>query len=88
MLLLGAGHSGSGSSCHPWLVSKARSAVGWSGSCLDQQRVRVLPQMQVGQRRPLLALPRLARQQLRARVAPAGGGLGVGLAAPEVPDAS
>jgi Tn3 transposase DDE domain len=29
-----------------------------------------------------------ARQQLRARVAPAGGGLGVGLAAPEVTDAA
>jgi len=34
MLLLWAGHSGSGSSCHPWLVSQARSAVGWFGSCL------------------------------------------------------
>jgi DNA invertase Pin-like site-specific DNA recombinase len=34
VLLLWAGHSGSGSSCHPWLVSQARSAVGWSGSCL------------------------------------------------------
>jgi hypothetical protein len=27
--LLWAGHGGSGSSCHPWLVSQARSAVGW-----------------------------------------------------------
>jgi NAD(P)-dependent dehydrogenase (short-subunit alcohol dehydrogenase family) len=34
MLLLWAGHSGSASSCHPWLVSQARSAVGWFGSCL------------------------------------------------------
>ena len=35
MLLLWAGHSGSGSSCHPWLVrSQARSAVGWFGLCL------------------------------------------------------
>ena len=34
VLLLWAGHSGSGSSCHPWLVSQARSAVGWFGSCL------------------------------------------------------
>jgi hypothetical protein len=34
VLLLWAGHSGSGSSCHPWLVSQARSAVGWSGSCV------------------------------------------------------
>ena len=34
VLLLWAGHSGSGSSCHPWLVSQARRAVGWSGSCL------------------------------------------------------
>ena len=34
VLLLWAGQSGSGSSCHPWLVSQARSAVGWSGSCL------------------------------------------------------
>ena len=34
VLLLWAGHSGSGSSCHPRLVSQARSAVGWSGSCL------------------------------------------------------
>jgi hypothetical protein len=33
-LLLWAGHSGSGSSCHPRLVSQARSAVGWFGSCL------------------------------------------------------
>ena len=33
MLLLRAGHSGSGSSCHPWLVRQARSAVGWFGSC-------------------------------------------------------
>ena len=34
VLLLWAGHSGSGSSCHPWLVSQARSAVGWFGSGL------------------------------------------------------
>ena len=34
VLLLWAGHNGSGSSCHLWLVSQARSAVGWFGSCL------------------------------------------------------
>jgi len=34
LVLLWAGHSGSGSSCHPWLVSQARSAVGWFVSCL------------------------------------------------------
>jgi hypothetical protein len=37
-----------------------------SAGLFGKQRVRVLPQPQAGQRRPLLALPRLARQQLRA----------------------
>ena len=52
---------------------------------LGQQRVRGLTQLQVGQRRGLRAVPFPAREQLRTGVAPASRGLGIDLAALEVP---